>query len=747
MFVRPLVALFLFLFTASAITTALGAQNGPSDPLSVMILSPGLNSAFNRGETATISVSVSSQGSPVTGATVTANNPTGGTIVLQPTSTHGVYSAQYTVLSTDPSGIWTLTVQAVSGDQVASTHESLLVSEGLNVAMVSPPQNSQFMVGQTVTVRSTITYQDGLRIPSSASVSFNKPVSGQVSMTLDSSDASGKTWTGTYTIVSSDVPVNGVTWFLTVTAAVSGNTGIAFDSVKLSRTSTQLTVGVSTYDSSAYTTPKDTFTAGQTIFVKASVTRPDGSTVTSGSVSFVITGTSIANTPRAMTFSTSLNAWTGSYTLLGTDVPGIQSVTVSATDSSGNSGAGFHEVTITTTGLSITLNPLGSVFNRGQAVTLSASVELSGSPLAGATVTANAPDGSTITLTNSGGGTYTAQHIVSASDPTGTWAIAVLATFGGQTVSASTSVLLSSSLKVVVSTWSSSSFSQTKDNFVTGDTVFVLARVSLQDNTAVEAGNVAATISGTSSASSPRSLTFSNSLNGWVGSYTIQATDTTGTQVVTVTASDSHSNSGSGTHSIGINTVVAAQQPLEARITYDPQQHDIAVLAVCNTGCVGPTKVSLATSPTHGHGHDHEGDDDNRDGALRTYTITDSAGHTLTLKMTFKSNGDNIQAQLLSLQYGNAAPIQFRHATLSFRSGSEDDGDGRSIDQSVSADGSTRASAHFDANTDSTTITLGSQNSHGDDEVDGTSFTKAGMWLLGLVTSGGSLNIGYFKSS
>jgi hypothetical protein len=751
LFAKPLMAFFLFLLTASAITTAFGAQLGSSDPLSVVILSPAINSPFNRGEAVIISASVSSLGSPVIGATVTANTPTGGTIFLQPTSNQGVYSAQYTVLPTDPSGMWTLTVQAISGSQVASAHESLLVSQGLNVLMISPPQNSQFTIGQTVTIRSTITYQDNQRILPSASVSFNKPRAGLVSMTVDPSDASGKTWLGAYTIVSADVPVNGITWFLTVTATVNGNTGIAFDNVKLYGATNQLAVDVLTYDSSAYTTQKNTFAAGQTVFVKASVTRPDSTTVTGGSVSFVITGTSIANTAQAMTFNPSVNAWTGAYTLLGNDVPGIQAVTVAASDFSGDSGTGFHEITVTTTGLSVVLNSpaSGTAFNRGQTVSITALVELSGSPLAGATVTANAPNGGTIVLTNSGGGTYTAQHVVSSSDPTGNWAITAHATFGAQSASsAPTSVLLSNSLKVGVSTWSSSSFTQTKDNFVTGDTVFILARVSLQDNTPVGAGNALATISGTSLANSPRPLTFSSSLNGWVGSYTILGTDATGTQVVTVTAADSFSNSGSGTHSIGINAVVAGQQPLEAVITYDPQHHDIAVLAACNPGCVGPTTVSLSTTQTNGHGHgDHEDDDDRGGGVLRTYTVADSAGHTVTIKMTFKNDGSNINAQLLTLQYGTSAPIQLRHASLSFSTASGDDEDGRSLDQSVSTGDSTRATAHFDANTDTTTITLGSQDSHGDDEGDGNSFTKSGMWLLELATSGGSLNIGYFQSS
>ena len=57
-----------------------------------------------------------------------------------------------------------------------------------------------------------------------------------------------------------------------------------------------------------------------------------------------MTGTSVATTPVTMAFSGSLNAWTGSYTLLQTDQIGTQTVTVTATDPSGNIGSGTHTI-------------------------------------------------------------------------------------------------------------------------------------------------------------------------------------------------------------------------------------------------------------------------------------------------------------------------------------------------------------------------------------------------------------------
>src|SRR5439155_608694 len=140
-----------------------------------------------------------------------------------------------------------------------------------------------------------------------------------------------------------------------------------------------LSVSVSTFSSSAYTTPQDTFAIGQTVFVKAAITLQDGTVVSSGSVpSFTITGTSVATTPVTMTtFSSSLSAWTGSYTIISTDQLGSQAVTVSAADTSGNTGSGTHQTTIQAPQVPAatpTSPSPNSVFNRGETVTISAKV-------------------------------------------------------------------------------------------------------------------------------------------------------------------------------------------------------------------------------------------------------------------------------------------------------------------------------------------------------------------------------------
>jgi len=765
---RTLSVALLSLLLLSGVTVAL-AQSANAQALSVAISSPGSGAVFNRGETVTITASVTSAGSPVSGATVTATNPTGGQIALSPTATPGTYSGQYAVQAADPVGAWTINAQAISGGQAASAHTTVSISGSLVVSVVSPLAGSLFNVGESATVKATVTYQDGSPLPSTALVGFANPSGGAVPMTVDPADSSGKTWTGTYTVLASDVPADGVTWPITVSATSSGNTGSSVHSAGLFKT---LVVGVSTFGSPDFTTPQTNFQVGQTVYVKAAVALHDATAVSAGAVSFTITGTTIFSISMPMTYVLSMNSWTGSYTIQSTDQQGAQTVTVSAADSKGNTGSGSQQITIGAQGLSVSITSpsAGSVFNRGQVATISASVSVAGTPATTATVTANSPSGGTISLANTGLGTYSARYTVFSIDPAGTWLIAAHAAQGGLSGSAQVAVTISSQLNVAVSTWSSSSFTVPQSTFSAGQTVYVKAQVSLQGGATVSTGTVTFVISGTGIASSPVAMTFSSSLNAWVGSYTIVQSDQAGTQAVTVTASDGNGNSGSGTRSIVITPVVTSQQPLEAAITFNPANQDIQVNAICNPGCVGPTTVTMkglgqATSSQLGHADGQgngqgngqgqgKGDDDGHGKghasgglSLRTYVIADSAGHSLTLLVGVKNNGHEVKARVLSIQYGSSAPIaSFKklHNLLAFQYSLAKDGSLKTLEESAHAYGTAHAQAHYSADNGTTTITLGPHGSQGSDN--GNSFTKSGLWLLELVTSNGALNVSYFQS-
>ncbi len=854
--------IILALLLLSAVPMVFRGQVASAQAFSVTVLSPTSGSVFNRGQVVTVTASVSMAGTPVSGASVTGNNPTGGTFILSETSTPGTYSAHYTVLSTDPLGTWTINVQALKNGQVASGQTSVTISGALKVSVLVPVASAKFNIGETATVKASVTFQDNSPVSASASVSFSEPVAGSVPMTQDASDPTGKTWTGSYTIVGSDVPADGFTWPITVTASLGGDVGSAIQSVNLFRT---LKVDVATFSSSTYATPKDNFAKGETVFVSALVGLQDALAVSSGTVVFEISGTSIAAAPVAMTFSSSNNRWTGSYTLLASDQTGPQTVTLSAADPRGNAGSGTHQINVLPAqafSVSISSPSPNLVFNRGQVVTISAVVTLSGSPVTGATVTANTPTGATLTLANVGGGTYTVAYTVASTDPAGSWTITVQASQGTQTGSAQvaeavssslqvtvvgpaagskfnigqvatvramvtyqnglgipgsasvtfnrpvsgtvlmfldpsdatgktwmasymilssdvsfdgftwaisvaagiggnsgtsspTNVNLFTSLRVAVSTWSSSAFTFPKDSFVRGETVFVKAQVTHQDGSVVPAGTVSFRITGTSVANSPIFMTFSGLLNAWTGSYTLLQADQTGGQVVSVSALDGVGNTGSGTHTIGIEVPVPAGQPLEARITFNLQTQDIAVIAVCNSGCLSPTTVTVTSTSQNegGDGGHHHGDDDdegeggNGGGVLRTYVISDSAGHTLTLQVSVKAHGHEVKAQLRSIQYGNSAPITPPDNKVAFESSQSEGGSAKSLQQSISVHGVGTTTAHFNAHKNTTTIQIDGESEDDDDEGGrSSSMTMTGLWLLELNTSNGSLGVSFFQA-
>ena len=840
-------------------TVAFVVHPASAQAFTVSISSPSSGAILNRGESVTVTASVTSSESAVSGATVAASSPTGGTISLPETAIAGTYSAQYTILGTDPTAAWMINVQAVKNGQLGSSSTSVSISGALKVSISSPASAAKFNIGEIATLKASVTYQDGARVPG-ATVSFNKPVSGSVTMAVDSSDPTGKTWTGSYAIQASDVSADGIAWPITVTAIGTGNSGSSVQNVNLYKS---LIFTVSTFSSTTFSVPDNSFNRGETVFVKALVSLLDGKPVTSGTASFEISGTSIAAIPTGMTFNPSIQAWTGSYTLLGSDQTGAQTVTVTGSDSQGNTGSGVHQIKIASEegfSVSITSPVPNSIFNRGETVTISASVTLIGIPLTGATVTANNPTGGTITLTDSGGGVYSAHYTVLSTDPTGTWKIVVTATQGANSGSSQVATMISSSLKVsvttptpgakfnigqtttikatvtyqdgsavantasvsfekpisgsvsmaldpsdssgktwkgtytivstdvpvdgatwgivasasvggnsgssspanvrlfsslevVVSTWSSSSFTTPKDSFIKGDTVFIKAVVTLRNGTVVSAGTVGAKISGTSISSSAQGMTFSNSLNAWTTSYILLQTDQTGNQLVTVTAADANANTGSGTHGIGVEVPSTGQQALEASITFDPKTQDIVVNAVCNAGCVSPTTVTVSTetvSTSDGHQHNndkegHGGEDDNGTGGLRNYTITDSAGHALKLQIQVQSQDNKLKARLLSLQYGNSAPITPSDNKITFKLSAVESGDVKSLKQSIDVQDIVQAKAIFDANNNHTTIRIETDNS--DDDNGGTKVTNSGLWLLELVTTNGALSVSYFQPS
>ena len=82
-----------------------------SSKLNVVVTQPVSGTILQRGQTTTISATVSALSGPDNAASVYANTPSSGRLLLSQTSP-GVYSVNYLVSSSDPTGSWTIVVQA-----------------------------------------------------------------------------------------------------------------------------------------------------------------------------------------------------------------------------------------------------------------------------------------------------------------------------------------------------------------------------------------------------------------------------------------------------------------------------------------------------------------------------------------------------------------------------------------------------------------------------------------------------------
>jgi KaiC/GvpD/RAD55 family RecA-like ATPase len=95
----------------SNIGTVATGQFTVNSKLTVVISQPVQGYVVQRGQPATISATVSALSGPDNAATVYANTPSNGRLLLPQTSP-GVYTVNYLVSSSDPIGPWTIVVQA-----------------------------------------------------------------------------------------------------------------------------------------------------------------------------------------------------------------------------------------------------------------------------------------------------------------------------------------------------------------------------------------------------------------------------------------------------------------------------------------------------------------------------------------------------------------------------------------------------------------------------------------------------------
>ncbi|TMI08859.1 hypothetical protein E6H34_03460 [Candidatus Bathyarchaeota archaeon] len=97
--------------------------------MSVVVSQPTSGTIVQRGQSLTISVAVANSLGAVSGATVTADTPSNGQLVLpQVSSTNGVYSIVYQIPMNDPLGSWTIIVEARDSSGNSGTSLPVTVS-------------------------------------------------------------------------------------------------------------------------------------------------------------------------------------------------------------------------------------------------------------------------------------------------------------------------------------------------------------------------------------------------------------------------------------------------------------------------------------------------------------------------------------------------------------------------------------------------------------------------------------------
>ena len=221
----------------SNIGTVATAQFTVNSKLTVVISQPVQGYVVQRGGTTTISATVSALSGPDNAASVYANTPSSGKLLLPQTSP-GVYTVGYLVSSSDPIGIWTVVVQAsdtVGNSGVSSPVNITIAKNDLILdSMVAYDSkgdpSTSFSPGDTIHAFFRIRYSSGTSYLTTGqyAVGLRNPSGALVANLTAAYDTSRF---GFYT--STGYPVSafdpGGTWTLSVTANSLndgfGNTG------------------------------------------------------------------------------------------------------------------------------------------------------------------------------------------------------------------------------------------------------------------------------------------------------------------------------------------------------------------------------------------------------------------------------------------------------------------------------------------------------------------------------------------
>jgi KaiC/GvpD/RAD55 family RecA-like ATPase len=258
------------------------------------------------------------------------------------------------------------------------------------------------------------------------------------------------------------------------------------------------TVAAASYTLSCPSTP---VSLGTTINLALSLT--GGSKNSAYSITFQVVkpnGTGVAQTPRVVstnnqgTGSVSLSypdpSWTAQNGTVATDVGGVYNVFANQTNPTSVGTVASCQFAVSSQLTVVASQPVaGTVVQRGEIATISATVSSLAGPDTFATVYANTPSGGIVYLPQTGTGVYTVNYLVSTSDPTGPWAIIVRASDSQGNSGSSTPVTITIAKNdLIVDALVTYNSKGPASSFSSGDAIYVFFRIRYSSGSYLTSG-------------------------------------------------------------------------------------------------------------------------------------------------------------------------------------------------------------------------------------------------------------------
>jgi len=339
-------------------STSLLGQYAASVDLVSPAASPGVasNSFYinlvdfsERERTQTVNVQASGYNASES-VTVTIRTQTTSTLVFTqttPASSAGIVTASWKIPRNATIDTYTVTVSGTSTiKNPADTQHFFVNVATMSIAGITligiTLQHPSYLRTETMQFSFQPTYPD-MSLPSTGVglLTLARPSGGKITLTAIY-NGNAQTFNANYT--TSTINETGV-WTVTLGARAYsdayGNTGpgaAVSNTPQLTPATLAITVTTNT-----------NIAVGQQLKFNATVTYPDDTTLQSGTVRayLLYLGTPSINDSVPMVFDTTLGLWVGSYTVHSTDIGGLWSLTVRASDSSTPSNAGTATRAIT----------------------------------------------------------------------------------------------------------------------------------------------------------------------------------------------------------------------------------------------------------------------------------------------------------------------------------------------------------------------------------------------------------------